>query len=254
MKRCLWLLLFLAGCARPAPSPLPEYPASPHPESDQTQTELRYIEHLTGGAQPDEVLPLIVAVHGLGDRPEHFVEIFEGWEFKARVVLPAGPTPWGKGHAWMTVRTADEKRLHLLGQQTLESADRIAAFLQEVVTTRPTIGKPVVTGFSQGGMISYALATRHGEQIRAASPVSGFLPSPLYRETTTKMAPVRALHGEADPILSIQSARDTVQYLKDNGGDATLRTYPGVKHSISVPMRADWFRLLEENTASEESQ
>ena len=254
MTRCVGLLLLLLiGCTRPAPTTAPELAASASSEPRQDTVGLRYVEHLTGGAQPDEVLPLVVAVHGLGDRPENFVGLFDGWKYKARVILPAGPTPWGKGHAWMTVRTAEAERIHELAQQTLASADRIALLLKDLRATRPTKGKPVVTGFSQGGMLSYTLAAHHGTHIQAAVPVSGFLPRPLYRDSGATMAPVRALHGEADDILSVQLAQDTIQHLKDSGGDATLTTYPGVKHSISRSMRADWFRRLEEITASEAS-
>ena len=76
MTRCVGLLLLLIGCSRPTPATAPEVAASSPSEARQGQVGLRYIEHLTGGAQPDEVLPLVVAVHGLGDRPENFRGLF----------------------------------------------------------------------------------------------------------------------------------------------------------------------------------
>ena len=44
-------------------------------------------------------------------------------------------------------------------------------------------GKVVVTGFSQGGMLSYALALHHPELIEYALPISGMLPEVLWPTT-----------------------------------------------------------------------
>lgn len=245
MRRNIVFLLLALGCSRPEVAVSLEPTGSGDGGAVASQHGLTYVEHLTGGAQQDETLPLVVAIHGLGDRPEHFVGVFDGWSYKARVVLPAGPTPWGNGHAWMTVRSSEPDRIDALAAQTRASADRVSLLIQEISASRPTRGKPVVTGFSQGGMVSYTLAVVHGDSIAAAIPVSGFLPRPLYPESGVSMAPVQGLHGEADPIISIQWARDTVQHINHAGGQAQLTEYPEVPHSISRPMRVEWFRQLE---------
>jgi len=241
-RRVIFLLLML-GCA---PTERGTRAVSEEVLSNGGQQDtLDYVERLTGGALANERLPLVVAVHGLGDRPEHFARVFDGWTVKARVVLPAGPVRWGDGHAWMTVRSAESERMSELAAQTRDSADRIAAWIKVVSRRHPTQGKPIVTGFSQGGMLSYALATHHGDVIAAAVPVSGFLPNPLYPSNGRVLAPVYGLHGGSDDVLSVEWAQNTVKHLQEVGGEASLQVYPGVPHRVSPTMRVDWFQTLE---------
>ena len=234
-------VLFVLGCTSPGHERnVPDAPAL-----GASVHGLTYVERLTGGAQPDEPLPIIVAIHGLGDQPEQFSRIFEGWTHRARVVLPAGPTPWGDGHAWMTVRSAELERVDELASQTEQAASKIAALIRDLTATHPTVGRPIVTGFSQGGMLSYAVAAHHGEGIRAAVPVSGFLPVPLYPEKGKTIAPVFGLHGALDPVLSLDLAKETKSALENAGGTVTLRVYPNVPHRVTTTMRRDWLRFLE---------
>ena len=244
MTRGVWILLLVLGCTGPVSSAAPT-PSDSTASVVSQATSLRYIERVTGGAQPEDTLPMIVAVHGLGDRPENFVGLVENLPIRARVILPAGPTPWGQGHAWMTVRTMEKERRAELAQQTRQAADRVATFIGEVASLRPTEGKPVVTGFSQGGMVSFTLAAHHGDLIQGAVPLAGFLPKGIYPEPGATLAPVRALHGDADTVLPIDYAQHTVQHFQSMGADATLSVYPGIQHSLSAPMRAELFRHLE---------
>ena len=242
LRRRPWLvLLFVLGCT----SPETGLNGADIPFLDASAHGLTYVERLTGGANADEPLPLIVAIHGLGDRPARFSGVFEGWAYKARVVLPAGHMQWGDGRAWMTVRSAEIDRVDELASQTRHSADRIAGLIRDVTATRPTLGQPIVTGFSQGGMLSYAIAVHHGDTVRAAVPVSGFLPTPLYPEEGKAIAPVFGLHGATDPVLSLDLAKDTKRALENAGGTVTLRVYPNVPHRVTTTMRRDWLQFLE---------
>ena len=39
--------------------------------------------------------------------------------------------------------------------------------------------RPIVTGFSQGGILSFAMAARHPNEVRYAFPVAGSCPGPI---------------------------------------------------------------------------
>ncbi|MFT7521301.1 MAG: hypothetical protein ACI9MC_003452, partial [Kiritimatiellia bacterium] len=72
-------ILVLGACSR-ASQPVPSVPSVPTEtsieDSSQAYHGLQYIERVTGGAEASDELPLIVAVHGLGDQPAHFAWIF----------------------------------------------------------------------------------------------------------------------------------------------------------------------------------
>ena len=208
---------------------------------------LTYIELLTGGAQKDDRLPLIVAIHGLGDKPERFQGLLRDLPFPARVVVPRAPDPWNAGWSWFPTRrtVADEERIVAAIDR---SARRVAALVAELARQHPTRGKPVVLGFSQGGILSFVVALLHPDAVGLAIPLGGWLPDPL---TPTRKAPagsalppIRALHGAVDRVLRVENTQKAVDHLSALGYDVTLTTFPDVGHRVPAPMRSELFRLL----------
>lgn len=245
-------IVALAGCDRAAPEPPRAAPpiASARPEAGPPEAAgVRYLERLTGGAAAGERLPLIVAIHGLGDRPESFAPLFASLAIKARLVVPYGE-PWREGFSWFPPGSLDDSAKLAAG--TAGAADRLAAMIAAIVEARPTLGKPIVTGFSQGGMLSFTLAVRHPEVVGAAFPVGGLIAPSLVPAAWPMAAaapPITAFHGEADARVPIERARASVAALRAAGMDATLRAYPGVGHAIPPPLRADLLRAIAEAAA-----
>jgi phospholipase/carboxylesterase len=206
---------------------------------------LRFLERVTGGANADDALPLIVGIHGRGGRPEHFGRALSLLTIRARVILPYAPTPAGDGFTWLPDWTNDAD----LARDIRPVADRIAAMIAELAAKRPTVGKPVLTGFSQGGMLSFTIAVTHPEVIGAAFPIGGFLAPPLLPSAWPPGAPkvpVHAFHGAADELVPIEGARFTVRSLKALGLDARLTEYPGVGHRVVPEMQHDVVQAIEE--------
>ena len=218
------------------------------PEAQQSTSTLRHIIILTGGAKADQRLPLIVALHGLGNSSEGFARLFTTFQQPARVLLPEGPLPArGQGHSWFRIRLTDG-HLRLNEQQILEASEQIALLTNQIQKEKPTLGQPILTGFSQGGILSYALALHHPDSFSYVLPVAGWLPESLLpKEIQTEAAPrIRALHGEADPIVRYAPTKQLHDRLNKLGLDAKLKSYPAVRHTINTPMRAELFRLLGE--------
>ncbi len=205
---------------------------------------MRFLELLTGGARAGERLPLIVAIHGLGDRPEAFAPLFANLPAKARVIVPFGLSPWSSGFAWFPPSSGDQAAL---AAGMARASDALARMIDELSRRRPTEGKAIATGFSQGGMLSFALAALHPESVRAVVPVSGMLAEAQWPTTWPigrPMPVVHALHGDADERVPVRAARASVEHLARVGLSADLREYPGVGHTISAEMRADLLATL----------
>jgi phospholipase/carboxylesterase len=187
---------------------------------------------------------MVVAMHGLGDRPESFGELYSGFEAKARFVLLRAPDPWGDGFSWFPFRASDDDALRAPG--IAAATGRVVTTLTALEKRYATLGKPVVTGFSQGGMLSFAVAARYPERIRAAIPIGGALPQPLWPSLDAGSNGVRivALHGESDALVPVGPTRMSVDALATRGFDARLETFPGVGHGIPTPMRARYFAIL----------
>lgn len=253
---CWFALASLAGCERaPQPGVAADKPAAVAPvvsvtaatsaASGPTATpSLKFVEVVKGGAATD-ALPMVVALHGLGDNAADFARLFDGFEGPGRVIVMQAPTRYGDGWSWFATRK-DATSVSVHAQGIVDAAERVAADTALLAKTRPTKGKPVVTGFSQGGMLSFTLALRHPEMFERAVPLAGWLPEALWPSTRSPtMIPIVALHGDADTMLPVGPTRDGVAHLKKLGYDVELRVFPGVTHSVSREMRRELFGFLQ---------
>ncbi len=201
--------------------------------------DLDLLEVLTAGAHEADTLPMIIAIHGMGDRPENWVDSFASFPIPARVFLPRAPAPYGNGFSWFSYPPKNGDALSL---GVALAGAKVADAIKELTTKNKTRGKPIVTGFSQGGFVSFELAVHHPNVIDAAFPMSGGLPAPLLPTSETEgraCAPIFAMHGDADPIVPIQLARNTVSKIASLGGAAKLEEFPGVVHTVTPAERAE---------------
>lgn len=238
-----------AGCS---PAPVATAPA------------LEYVERYTGGAGSDGAadLPLIVAIHGLGDRPESFIRLFDGFDIPARIVVPRAPTGWGPGYSWFPLPSSEAGSRERFENGLIDSAARIAELIAALPAQSGGAARPVVvTGFSQGGMLSFAVAALHPRSVNAAFPVAGLLPPDVGPRQSIAADPtgdaanlptVEALHGDADRRVPVSGAESTVQRLRAAGYRASVRLYPGVGHTISAAMRDDLFESLGRSLTADE--
>lgn len=206
---------------------------------------LRYMERMTGGAKTSDQVPMVIAIHGLGDRPESFGRIFNGMTARARLILPYGLSSYGDGFSWFPISRLEPKAL---AEGTTHAANQLAGMIAGLEQQRPLQGKPIVTGFSQGGMLSFTLAVLHPDRIGEALPIAGMLAPPLVPSSWPmgKLMPrVQAFHGDKDDRVPTAEGRTTVQALSNVGFSATLREYPNVGHTVSSEMRLDWLAALE---------
>jgi phospholipase/carboxylesterase len=233
----------------PAPKSEPSTPAPDDPPPVaryETAAGLEYAEVMLGGAQPDDTVPMIVAIHGLGDEPHSFSQLFSAFPEPARLVLPRGlDATEGGGWSWFPVRARDND-VDALAQGIRNAADAIVPAITEIAERRPTAGKPVVTGFSQGGMLSFAIAVSHPDLVSTAIPVGGWLPPPLWpsQKHPHQSPRIVALHGTADNAVAFEPTEQATAHLKKLGWAIELKGYDGVRHVITPEIRRDLFDHL----------
>ncbi|MEM6994711.1 MAG: dienelactone hydrolase family protein [Myxococcota bacterium] len=249
--------------AAPAPEPRPKAEPSPKPstQADESPAEptptveydsaagLHYLERVVGGGEPDDALPMIVAIHGLGDRPEAFARILDTFVEPARVILPRGIDEYEGGWSWFSTRARSE-HVDQLGSELSVAAGVIATGVAAIADARPTRGKPIVTGFSQGGMLAFTLALHHPDVFAASVPVGGWLPPPLWPKTgpgDRAFPPVVALHGTADAAVRYDGTKLAVDSLAELGYPVTLRTFEGVPHAIPPIVHRELLDLIQDS-------
>ncbi|MBC7172932.1 MAG: dienelactone hydrolase family protein, partial [Polyangiaceae bacterium] len=189
-------------------------------------------------------------VHGLGDRPRIAREP-EPEEMPLRVLMPEAPTPFDRGRAWFPIRVRDGRGADMakaLRQTTHELAD----FLDAAVARYGSPCRPIVAGFSQGGIVAWALAVRHPDSVTAAFPMASWLPPEIAteaRQRAPSLPPVRMLHGDRDRIVPLRGTHSIVEVLAAGGASIELEVEEGAGHELTAGMKLRLARLFGESIA-----
>lgn len=245
LSAVVWGLLACspASVATSSKAAAPEIPyQAPDEHGWGSAGTLRYLEYIAGDASPEQALPLLVMIHGMGDRPAR--SWLQGLDVgkPIRVIMPEAPQAYGPGFSWFEYRIGEDNPPERLAAGIASAREQLATAIEVLTRRRPSLGLPVVCGFSQGGILSYALALDQPSAMRLALPIAGMLPAPLWPMTRAKQARspmIRALHGERDEIVPTDHDRRLVKRLSDLGYDVQLTTYPDVGHAISAAMQAE---------------
>jgi phospholipase/carboxylesterase len=213
---------------------------------------LHYREVLRGGATAEQRVPTFIMIHGMGgSATTDWVDALDvGTGRPARVILPQAPTPASAGFSWFEYSPDPQTRDdHKAAQGIAAAAHQLSRLLRIVQVHRAVRGRPIVSGFSQGGMLSYALALIHPELVEHAVPVSGYLPRELWPETAAAasgrtFSPITALHGSADKVVDFDADAQLVQHLQRLGYRAQFAPFADVGHQVTPAMRVRWSRAL----------
>lgn len=194
-----------------------------------------YLEVVIGEAGFDDPLPMIVVLHGRGGHAQIPGGPFLGLTHAVRVIVPQAPDRLGDGWQWLPVYVG-QGLVDRLSATLFQASSRVAALIRALTRRRPTVGLPIVSGFSQGGLLSLALAVHHDDVVGHAFPLACWLPPPLeptYRREDLDFPPIRSMHGTADPTIPIGPTRELFARLAALGYDVELAEFDGVVHTIS---------------------
>jgi phospholipase/carboxylesterase len=209
--------------------------------------DFHYLEVVLGEAPFDEPLPIVFVFHGRGGEAQLPGGPFLGLSHAIRVIVPQAPDRLGAGWEWLPV-SIGSGLVDRLASSLFQVGARVAEMIRAITEERRGKGRPIVTGFSQGGLLAYVLALHHDDVVGHAFPLSTWLPpplEPLYRRADLRYPPIRSMHGATDPVIPIAPTRDLVSRLRDRGFEIELVEFEGVGHDMSADMNALFHRWLE---------
>lgn len=184
---------------------------------------------------PDELVPLIVPIHGNGGAPEHWVNGWMSFPGRANIALPRGFHKHGEGFSWFDLAANANLDDPKLAADVAAAEER----LWKGITVLARGRRVIVAGYSEGGMLSFLTALRHPGAIVGAFPVAGGACPTALLAKEKPVSPIIAYHGVDDDFLPITAVRASIQAIKSIGGDVELREYPGIKHSATDKMHDD---------------
>lgn len=205
--------------------------------------ELGYTVELPDEFDTSKTYPLIVALHGFGDRMSAYAGTAQAFCPEGAIGLyPETPYPVDlEGNLGWTWYMWDTPEFH---KTTVEQSTRwILKVIDLVKREYPVdLEKVFLYGFSQGGMMTYEVGIRYPELFRGLLPVGGWLEveidslHPL--DSAASSLAVRALHGAYDNVVDFADGKAAVDTLAEHGVPAEIMRYP-CKHQITREMVED---------------
>lgn len=212
---------------------------------------LRHIERTHPRNVESRELPVLVLIHGRGDKPESFIHLTDELESPRKELVLRAPQEldFGFDRGWQWFETlSSQGDTEALANDINGAAAMVAEHLAGLNQKEGSPNRRfVICGFSQGGMLTYALALRYPELVSTALPIPGLLPTgsrPLL-ESMERKPPILAFHGLADPSVCSKRAQELIRWLEDKEYPVSFTGYPGVEHTVSVEMHRDLLQALD---------
>ena len=204
------------------------------------------IEWLPAQGRPEQ---LILLLHGWGSDATAMAPLAQALRshfLQAAVLAPDAPSACDRAGVLQAVAPAAERQdqpgrrqwYSIAGLTDHNWPDRVASVLPALHTwvqaqqQRLGVG-PAATclgGFSQGAILSLALASRFdGLCGRVLAFGGGFAEAPL---AAPRHSTIHLFHGDADRVIPVQRSRDALELLGALQGDATLDIAQGVGHTL----------------------
>jgi phospholipase/carboxylesterase len=182
--------------------------------------------------------PLLLLLHGYGSNEEDLFSFASELPDEYFVISARAPYDlMYMSYAWYAIDfDADENKFSDLNQARI-SRDLIANFIDELLVKYPIDAQNVtLIGFSQGSILSYAVALSYPEKISRVVAMSGYLNTEIAKEDYTKndfsRLRIFASHGTVDQVIPVDWARKTKPVLDDLGIENVYKEYP-VGHGVA---------------------
>ncbi len=182
--------------------------------------------------------PLLLLLHGYGSNEEDLFSFANELPDNYYVVSARAPYDMQYGsYAWYAINfDADENKFSDV-EQAKTSRDIVASFIDELAENYPIDAENVtLVGFSQGCILSYAIALSYPEKVSRIVAMSGYLnPEMLhqdYLKNNLSKLNFFISHGTVDQVVPVEWGRKAKPFLENLGISCVYREYP-IGHGIS---------------------
>ncbi|MCQ2430726.1 MAG: prolyl oligopeptidase family serine peptidase [Clostridia bacterium] len=195
----------------------------------ETGVTMGYIEYLPEDYESGKDYPLVLFLHGYGERGN-------GDESQVEAVEVHGfPRYAHEGAEYPFVLIAPQCPSESVWPVITESLNFFLDHLLDTYRVDPD--RVCLTGLSMGGTETWLWACGHSERFACLVPVCGAVIR--WMAFTLKDIPIWAFHGTLDNCISCEESIGMVNDVNKAGGHADLTLYHGVGHDSWVPAYQD---------------
>lgn len=182
--------------------------------------------------------PLLLLLHGYGSNEEDLFSFATELPDHYYVISARAPYSLQYGsYAWYAINFDADENKFSDHDQARTSRDIISTFIDELITNYSIDPNNVtLIGFSQGSILSYAVALSYPEKIQRVVAMSGYLNLDIvtenYKNNNFSNLKIFASHGTVDQVIPVSWARKAKPILEHLGIECVYKEYP-IGHGIS---------------------
>ena len=195
--------------------------------------------------------PLLLLLHGYGSNEEDLFSFASELPDEYYVASVRAPYELGyDSYAWYAINfDADENKFSDI-PQAQKSRDLISDFIDELGANYAIdLAKVTLIGFSQGTILSYAIALSYPQKIQRVVAMSGYLNTEIatanFDKNELKHLKIFASHGTVDQVVPIDWARKAAPVLTKLGIEVVYKEYP-IGHGVSPQNFYDFKNWLQQ--------
>ncbi|CAZ98213.1 alpha/beta fold hydrolase [Zobellia galactanivorans] len=197
------------------------------------------LEHLIRPSSLKEgKAPVLFMFHGYGSNEEDLFSFAPELPEELCIISVRAPYPLEPfGYAWYAINFDAQQGKWSDDEQAKSSRDKIVAFIDEACATYALDAERVtILGFSQGTILSYAVAISYPEKIKNVVALSGYINEAIlkegYQEKDHSNLKIYASHGQVDQVIPPEWAQKAPEFLKNLDIDHLYEEFP-VGHGVA---------------------
>ncbi|MFV5702097.1 alpha/beta hydrolase [Flavobacterium sp. XS2P12] len=182
--------------------------------------------------------PLILLLHGYGSNEEDLFSFATELPEEYYIISARAPYDLQYGsYAWYAINFDADQNKFSDHEQAKVSRDLIAGFIDELIANYPIDKTQIaLVGFSQGSILSYAVALSYPEKVQKVVAMSGYLNLEIvaddYLKNNFSNLKIFTSHGTVDQVIPVEWARKTPAIVENLGINITYKEYP-VGHGVA---------------------
>ena len=182
--------------------------------------------------------PVLIMLHGYGSDANDLFSFASELPEELFIISAQAPYPLPPyGNAWYAINFDSVQGKFSDDFQAIESRNKIVRFIDEVVENYPVDPDNIsLLGFSQGTILSYAVALSYPERVKNVVALSGYINPEIlekdYKAKDFSKLAIYASHGTQDQVIPVSWARKSPEILESLGIEHTYSEFP-VGHGVA---------------------
>lgn len=169
---------------------------------------------------PSEASPVIIMLHGYGSDENDLFSFASELPEEYTIISLKAPIPMQPyGNAWYNIHFDNNQGKFSDDEQAINSRDLIANCINEIIEKYNVDAAQItLLGFSQGTILSLAVALSYPEKIKNVIGLSGYVNEDIlkegYADNDFSKLNIYSSHGSVDQVIPVDWARKTQPFLE----------------------------------------